>query len=69
MSVDDPINGEAWAYTWQVNAPAATVTTDSMFTVTSGVDRPLASWGNRLLECLINRFRPAHTIVIFNYLS
>ena len=33
----------------------------------SAVSDPLRSWGNALLECLINRYKPAHTSVYFNY--
>jgi uncharacterized protein YmfQ (DUF2313 family) len=63
-TVDDVLWGPDWAYAWQVNAPPETVT---YFRVTSGVNEALASWGNNLLECLINRFKPAHTIAIFAY--
>lgn len=65
MSVADPIYGPDWAYAWQVNAGAATV---RWFSVVSGVGEPLAAWGNELLECLIRRFKPAHTVVIFSYI-
>lgn len=64
MTVADPIYGEDWAYAWQVNAPLNTVTS---FLVTSGVNEALGAWGNNLLECLITRFKPAHTIVLFAY--
>lgn len=36
-------------------------------TVQMGVDEPLASWGDSLLECVIRRLRPAHTTVYFAY--
>jgi uncharacterized protein YmfQ (DUF2313 family) len=64
-TIDLTITGPDWAYAWQVNAPAVTV---SYFVVTSGVNESLSSWGNNLLECLINRFKPAHTIAIFSYI-
>lgn len=64
MSVDDEILGDDWAYTWQVNAPLSTI---SEFTFDSGVDEAISSWGNEQLECLIKRFKPAHTIVLFSY--
>lgn len=64
MTVNQPIYGTDWAYAWQVNAPLNTVTT---FKVTSGVNEALGTWGNSLLECLINRFKPAHTIALFAY--
>lgn len=63
-AVDAPISGTDWAYAWLVRAPAETVT---WWTCDSGCDEPLASWGNTLLECVISRLKPAHTIVLFAY--
>lgn len=62
--VDYPIYGDAWNFAWQVNAALNTVTE---ITVESTVDDPLAAWGNALLECVINRLKPAHTAVLFSY--
>lgn len=64
MTVADPIYGPDWWFAWQVNGALSTVT---YFLVTSGVNEALAAWGNNLLECLINRFKPAHTVVLFAY--
>ena len=36
-------------------------------TVQMQVTDPLASWGDALVECVINRYRPAHTTVRFAY--
>ena len=58
------IYGTAWAYAWQVNAPAETIT---RFTCRSGVNEPLQSWGNLQLECLMHEYAPAHTIVLIAY--
>jgi uncharacterized protein YmfQ (DUF2313 family) len=63
-TVDDVIWGPDWAYAWQINAPLNTVVS---FLANSGVDEALCLWGNTLLECLINRFKPAHTIAISAY--
>lgn len=64
-SAGDPLYGEDWAYAWQVNAPEETV---RYFAAGQGAaGEPLASWGNELLECVISRLKPAHTIVIFAY--
>jgi len=51
---------------WQVNAAAQA---DMIpFRVTSTVDNRLRYWPqNTALECLINRLKPAHTVVIFSY--
>lgn len=62
--VDDPLCSEEWAFVWQVNAPLDTVRYRS---VDSGVDEPFSTWGNQLLECVIRRFAPAHTLVLFAY--
>lgn len=64
MTVADPLYGDDWAYAWQVNAPSASVVN---FTVASGVDESLSAWGNNLLECLLRRCKPAHTILNFAY--
>jgi len=57
-------NGTDWMYTWQVNAPAATV---RPFVAGSGAGEALASWGNALLQCAISEDKPAHTHVNFAY--
>lgn len=54
----------AWNFAWQVNAVLDTVTE---FTVEGAVEDALAAWGNALLECVINRLKPAHTAVLFSY--
>ena len=30
---------------------------------------PLRSWGNNLLECTMERIKPAHTVLIFAYVN
>lgn len=62
--LDVPLYGLAWRFAWRVDAPADTVT---YFTTASRVDEPLATWGNDLLECVIEARRPAHTHVFFAY--
>lgn len=65
-AVGDPLTNGDWGFTWQVNAPAVTVRD---FRVGAGaVGEPLRSWGNDLLETVINKYRPAHTHVIFAYI-
>lgn len=63
-TVASPIYDASWAYAWQVNAQLNTVTN---FLVNSLVADVLSTWGNNLLECLINRYKPAHTTVLFSY--
>lgn len=56
---------EDWWFAWQVNAPESTIV---WFRVNvSGAQEPLASWGNERLECIINKYKPAHTTVLFAY--
>ena len=62
--VDAPINGEAWNFAWQINSSGSAVIE---LTVDDTVDDPFAAWGNALLECVLKRFAPAHTIVLFSY--
>jgi uncharacterized protein YmfQ (DUF2313 family) len=64
VSGDSLTNGD-WIYAWRVNAPEDTV---RIFTVGGSVaGEPLATWGNDLLECTINRVKPAHTVLQFGY--
>jgi uncharacterized protein YmfQ (DUF2313 family) len=60
----DPLTNEAWRNTFRVNSPAETVRT---FKAGSKAGEPLAEWGNDILECTINRVKPAHTVVQYAY--
>lgn len=62
--VEHPLYGAAWNFAWQVNAALNTITE---LTVEGSADEPLGTWGNSLLECVINRLAPAHTTVLFSY--
>ncbi|WP_099071043.1 putative phage tail protein [Nostoc linckia] len=65
MGADQPLIGEEWQFAWQVQAPTQSIT--YFEADRSGADEPLAYWGNTLLECVIERLKPAHTVVIFSY--
>lgn len=54
-----------WAFTWQINAPAETVTYFSMGQAYMG--QALESWGNAVLQCELSEIKPAHTVLIFTY--
>lgn len=56
--------GDEWAYAWQVNAPLATA---GDFGVEDGADDDLGYSGNTALTCTINRLKPAHSIVLYNF--
>ena len=64
-TVDMFIYGGDWRFCWQVNSTAGGGL--KYFDATSGVDEYLVAWGNEQLECLIKRFKPAHTTVLFAY--
>jgi uncharacterized protein YmfQ (DUF2313 family) len=62
----DPLAGEAWAYAWTVNV--ANVPQITYFRVGLSVaGDPLRSWGNNMLECVLNAVKPAHTVLQFAY--
>jgi len=61
----ESVNGLDWQFTWRINAPAVTV---RVFTIgQSGMGEPLRLWGNEILECAIERIKPAHTFVVFGF--
>lgn len=64
VTIDENVDGSP--FKWRVNSAGTTI---SDFTVGSSVaGDPLRTWGDRLLECTINRYVPAHTRVVFAYL-
>lgn len=58
-----PFYGTDWAYAWQVNGVSFGVVIYFFFN--GGFNEPFASWDANLLTCLINRFKPAHTVVLY----
>ena len=66
----DPDNSDDWAYAWQVNVDAGPDETITYFRADqSHAGEPLAAWGDEALECLIREYAPAHTTVIFAYVT
>lgn len=59
------IVGQAWAFAWAVNAPTSTVTPFRAGQAVAG--DAINGWGNKLLECVLSKFKPAHTSVVFKY--
>lgn len=57
--------GAGWAYTFTVHAPETTVTRFRCGESCTG--EPLTTFGNRPLECLIMRLKPAHANALFAY--
>lgn len=61
-----PFTGDEWAHTWRVNVPVAVSIT--YFRVGAGaVGEQLRAWSNEVLECQFNRYKPAHTRLLFAY--
>lgn len=60
----DPV-ATNWQFAWQVNAPLNTVIPFRAGNAIAG--DPINSWGNKALECVLSRFKPAHTTVVFAY--
>lgn len=63
-AVNDSVNDWRWLFAWQVNAPL--INTHG-FTVLSTVNEALSGTGNEILECVIRKYKPAHTHVQFAY--
>lgn len=63
--VGAPLLGDDWAFAWEISAPEQIIRTFDLGV--SAVGEPLRSWGNGVLECVLRRLAPAHTIPIFAY--
>lgn len=61
----DPVYDEKWAYAWKVVSHSMPVIYFHAGISTAG--DPLAWWGNKLLECVIEALKPAHTEIVFSY--
>ncbi|MEC5321137.1 putative phage tail protein [Brenneria populi subsp. brevivirga] len=61
----DPINGGDYPFAWTVNAGETTVAWAWCGQTYAG--DPLRSWGNKTLECALNKVAPSHTIINFSY--
>lgn len=58
--------GDEWAHIWRVNVPTSVAITP--FRAGSGAaGEPLRAWSNEVIECQFNRYKPAHTRVLFAY--
>lgn len=66
MSVcGDALNRDEWPFTWRINAPETTI--KYALAGASYCGDPLASWGNKQLECAISKIAPSHLNIIINY--
>ena len=65
MPVGLGLTGTAWANAWTVNAPSFSI--QSFRVGHNAAGDPLASWGNTVLQCELQRLAPAHTVLLFKY--
>ena len=63
-SVIAPLTDAQWPHVWQVNAPAAAAIS---YTVTADVVPTTPGLGNPLLDALLGRTKPAHTVCLTSY--
>lgn len=54
-----------WAFAWLVAAQAQTVR--KFKAGRSAAGERLGIWGDEVLECVMRRLKPAHTVVLFSY--
>lgn len=62
---DDSLDPDPWRFVWRVNLPKSAAIRQ-MDAESTCVDA-LAEWGDTTIECVINRLKPAHTLVQFAY--
>lgn len=65
MECGQPLEGDAWAYAWRVNAPL--FSPDQFFCGAGACGDPLGGASNTPLECVFGHLKPAHTFVFFQY--
>jgi uncharacterized protein YmfQ (DUF2313 family) len=58
--------GDDWYFVWRLNVEDDGGIT--YFTCDSLCDERLSEWGDQVLECVIDRIKPAHTRVLFAYI-
>lgn len=67
LRAGQPCNGSDWAFAWDVSLRHLTIT-DFRAGLSTANDS-LRDWQQGYIECLIRRHAPAHTCVLFRYLS
>lgn len=66
---NDVLYGESWQWVWQVNCDLSDFVNDIVYfrTNVNTTNTPLIQWGADRLMCFIEKYKPAHTYVIFNF--
>lgn len=62
---EDYLYDEAWRFYWIVNIPHDYQIT--AMTCNDGCESSLRTWGDKQIECIIEKLCPSHTKVIFKY--
>lgn len=61
----NPEWGDRWRYYWKVSIPEdASV---NWMTCASDCDEAIRTWGDAVVECVIDKLCPSHTVVVFSY--
>lgn len=68
MQAGDRCRGPAWRFVWQVNVLGAGSVT-RFRAGASAAGEKLTTIENTSIACLLNRLKPAHTLILFNYVS
>ena len=66
-TVNDLFADTYWHYRWRVTSYYECASNMFYHNTMGSVREPLAWWGDAIIECLINRYKPAHTRVFFAY--
>lgn len=61
----DPLTNDAWVHAFRVHAPGEPVREFRAGQSRSG--DALRVWGDSILECIINKYKPAHSAALFTY--
>jgi uncharacterized protein YmfQ (DUF2313 family) len=64
-AAEQPLYDSAWDFAWTVQSAEDTYT--YFRADQSTVEEPLEAWGNAQLQCLIEKYAPAHTVPMFEY--
>lgn len=71
MVCDEDCDAALWSapdeFVWQINLPSDGAVFE--MDCESSCDDALMIWGDEAIECRINRYKPAHTTVIFAYVA
>lgn len=61
----DSLYSDEWRYYWRVNIPASAQV--NPMTCVGNCTDSIRTWGDTVIECVMNKLAPSHTYVIFLY--